>query len=348
MAVAIEGQAVEQKGLVFNIQRFTIHDGPGIRTEIFFKGCPLRCKWCSNPESISPKPQLGIYSEKCIGLDKCGLCVKACLNNIEAVYGNAAAAHMSPPLVFSENLIASANRAECPENCFACAEVCPASALKTWGAGYSVDELLEIVLADRNLYRKSGGGVTLSGGEVMLQWEFARELLHACKSNYIHTCVESALHCPQEHMEAVYEYADMVITDIKHMDSAIHKEFAGVGNDLILKNIKRTAEMGKKLIIRIPVVPGRNDDENNIIATGAFVRDILKNKVIQLQLLPYRKLGTDKYESLNQPYPMGEDFSAPERSVWEPRLLHLVGLLAEMNVPAVAGSNVKYTAGKLT
>ena len=335
---------MEQKGLVFNIQRFTIHDGPGIRTEIFFKGCPLRCKWCSNPESISPKPQLGIYSEKCIGLDKCGLCVEACFNAGDASHRQPAATLSNSPLEFSDNRITSARRGQCPENCFSCAEVCPAAALKIWGAYYTVDELLETILADRSLYRKSGGGVTLSGGEVMLQWEFARELLRACKSNYIHTCVESALHCSQEHMEAVYEYAEMVITDIKHMDSGIHKQFTGVGNDVILRNITRTVEMGKKLIIRIPVVPGHNDDERNIIATGAFVRDVLMNKVIQLQLLPYRKLGADKYDSLSQLYPMGENYSAPERSVWEPRLLYLVGILMEMNVPAVAGSNAKYDA----
>ena len=327
---------MESKGLVFNIQRFTIHDGPGIRTEVFFKGCSLRCKWCSNPESVSVKRQFGFYSEKCIGLDKCSLCVDAC-------------PHKSPPLQFFENRIHSAERGQCsalsPDSkggCTACADACPASAIITWGSEKTVDDLLQTITADRSLYRKSGGGVTLSGGEVMLQWEFARDLLQACKKNYIHTCVESALHCKREHMEAVYEFADMVITDIKHMNTDKHKEFTGAGNELILDNIRRTVELEKKLIVRVPVVPGHNDDDANILATGEFVQNELHNKLIQLQLLPYRKLGTDKYESLNQPYPMGEDFTAPERAEWEPRLLYLTDLLVRAGVPAVAGSNVKY------
>ena len=328
---------MELKGLVFNIQRFTIHDGPGIRTEVFFKGCPLKCKWCSNPESISAKPQLGIYSEKCIGFDKCDLCVAAC-------------PHTSSPLLFHESKIFAAERGGCSafskkgiDGCSACADACPASAIITWGKSYSVGELLDIITADRSLYQKSGGGVTLSGGEVMLQWEFARELLQACKKSYIHTCVESALHCKAEHMESVYEFADMAITDIKHMDTKKHQLYTGVGNEKILENIVRTVEIGKRLIVRIPVVPGHNDDEENILATGEFIRDALQNKIIQLQLLPYRKLGTDKYESLRQRYPMGKNYAPPERSEWEPRLLHLTDLLAGIGVPAVAGSNVKYT-----
>lgn len=329
---------MEPKGLIFNIQRFTIHDGPGIRTEVFFKGCPLRCKWCSNPESISPKPQLGVYPEKCIGIDKCGLCVGACPSE-------------PSPLRFAESKVASAERGRCgdfpsedPDGCFACADACPASALIRWGKRKTVDELLKIIVADRSLYQKSGGGVTLSGGEVMLQWEFATELLRACKENYIHTCVESALFCKLEHMEKVYEFADMVITDIKHMDDEKHKSFTGVGNTLILDNIKRSVELDKKVIVRIPVIPKINDDEENILATGKFIREILNNKVIQLQLLPYRKLGIDKYESLNEPYPMGDGYIAPERPEWEPRLLYLTDLLVNLGVPAVAGSNVKYEA----
>jgi pyruvate formate lyase activating enzyme len=197
------------------------------------------------------------------------------------------------------------------------------------------------VLADRNFYMKSGGGVTLSGGEVTLQWEFAAELLDACKKNYVHTCVESALHCGEEAARSVCEYADMVITDIKHMDSDRHREFTGVGNELIHENILRLAATGKPLVIRIPVVAGHNNDEENIRATGAFIRDKLHNNILQLQLLPYRKMGLEKYASLNEDYPMGEDFVPPERSVWEENILELTEILREYGVPAVAGSNVK-------
>jgi len=320
---------MERTGRVINIQRFTIHDGPGIRTEIFFKGCPLACTWCSNPESLSLKPELGVYPSKCIGLDKCALCVKVC--PLE-----------SSPLEFVDKVVVSAERDKCPEDCFLCASACPASAIIKWGKDRTVDELLKIIVADRGLYQKSGGGVTLSGGEVMLQWQFARDLLHACKMNYIHTCVESALHCSREIMEAVYEYTDLVITDIKHMDDRMHKQYTGVGNKLILENIKQTVLLDKKLVIRIPVIPDRNDDDENILATGAFILDVLKNRVIQVQLLPYRKLGTEKYDSLNRAYPLGSDYVPPERAVWEANLLRLTGLLTDIGVPAVAGSNVKY------
>ena len=223
-----------------------------------------------------------------------------------------------------------------------CATACPASAIIQWGKDYTVDELMKVIVADRSLYQKSGGGVTLSGGEVMLQWEFACELLAACKKSYIGTCVESALHCKQEVMEAVYEHTDIVITDIKSMDDQVHKLHTGVGNKLILENIERTAELGKKLVIRIPVVPDFNDDEENIKASGAFIRDVLKNRVIQVQLLPYRKLGTEKYDSLNRLYPLGSDYTPPDRAVWEANILRLTDLLTDMGIPAVAGSNVKY------
>ena len=321
----------ELKGRIFNIQRFTLHDGPGIRTEIFFKGCSLNCLWCSNPEGLSSKLQLGIYKDKCIGYEKCALCVNACPNDV-------------PPLHFVEGTVASISRSMCPEGCAACAETCPASAVIQWGKDYTTGQLVDIVIADRGLYQKSGGGVTLSGGEVMLQWEFAAELLAACKKNYIHTCVESALYCDSEHMRAVYEYTDLVITDIKHMDTKLHKQYTGAENEVILENIRATAALNKKLVVRIPVIPGYNDDDANILATGRFIHEHLSNCLIQLQLLPYRKMGTDKYDSLAINYPLGDEFIPPEREVWEPNLLRLAGMLCDMGLPAVAGGSVKYNA----
>jgi len=321
---------LEQKGLIVNIQRFTIHDGPGIRTEIFFKGCPLSCKWCSNPESLSMDYELGIYPDKCIGTDKCNFCVKAC-------------PQQDTPLTFANNLLSTIERKKCLDGCNTCTDACPSSAIIRWGKEMTVDELMKVILADRSYYLKSDGGVTLSGGEVMLQWEFARRLLSVCKEHDIHTCVESALHCGREQMEAVYDFTDMVISDIKHMDSKMHKIYTGVGNELILDNLKRTAELNKKMIVRIPVVPDHNDSDENIVATGNFIKKELNNKVIQLQLLPYRKLGTEKYASLNQDYPMGNDYMPQEREVWETNLLRLTALLCDTGVPAVAGSNVKYT-----
>ena len=321
----------ELRGRIFNIQRFTLHDGPGIRTELFFKGCPLNCLWCSNPEGLSPKLQLGIYKDKCIGYDKCALCVKACPSDVS-------------PLLFDDGAVTSIAGTICPDGCAACAEACPASAVKQWGKDYTVGQLVDIVVADRGLYQRSGGGVTLSGGEVMLQWEFASELLAACKKNYIHTCVESALYCDSEHMRAVYEYSDLVITDIKHMNTRLHKRFTGAGNELILANIRETAAMNKKLVVRIPVIPGYNDDDANILTTGRFILDHLTNCLIQLQLLPYRRMGTDKYDSLGIDYPLGDEYVPPEREVREANLLRLAGVLCDMGLPAVAGGSVKYDA----
>ena len=311
-------------GIITNIQKYTIHDGPGIRTEVFFKGCNLRCPWCSNPEGLERKPELGFYPDKCLGEDQCGWCRKACPS--------------PPPL--GTHCASQFDTAKC-RDCLKCAEACPAGAIRVWGRRYSVPELMEEIRKDRSFYDKSGGGVTLSGGEVLLQWEFAAALLRACRDEGIHTCVESALHVPWEHAEAVLRCADMVITDIKHMDSARHKAITGVGNERILDNIRRTAALGKPLVIRTPVVIGYNADEENIRRIGAFLREALGGNILQYQLLPYRKMGTEKYASLRRPYPL-EDYAVPERSEWEPMLRRYAELLrAEYGLPAVAGSGAK-------
>jgi len=311
-------------GIIANIQKYTIHDGPGIRTEVFFKGCPLRCLWCSNPEGLEAGPELGFYPDKCLGEDQCGWCRKAC---------------PAPPPA-GVHVSAQFDTAQC-RDCRRCAEACPAGAIRLWGRRYTVPELMEVIRSDRSFYDKSGGGVTLSGGEVLGQWEFAAALLRACRDEGIHTCVESALHVPWEHAAAVFQYTDMIITDIKHMDPARHKAITGAGNERILANIRRTAALGKPLVIRTPVVPGYNGDEADIRAIGAFLRDELGGNILQYQLLPYRKMGTEKYASLRRPYPL-EDYAVPERSEWEPMLRRYAELLrTEYGLPAVAGSGAK-------
>ncbi|MCF0120277.1 MAG: glycyl-radical enzyme activating protein [Oscillospiraceae bacterium] len=319
----------EHAGIITNIQKYTIHDGPGIRTEIFFKGCTMHCKWCSNPETIAPHIELGMYPTKCVRSDKCGLCLKVCPEEGE-MFG------------FDGDCVLSSLKTtgEC-ESCLRCADVCPNHAIKQWGELMTVEELMKVIRADVNFYNRSGGGVTLNGGEVLVQWEFAAELLKKCREESIQTCVETALNVPTEHMERVYEYTDVVITDIKQMDSAKHREYTGAGNELILKNIRRTVELGKKLIIRTPVVPFHNDSEEDFRRIGEFVRDELGGNIVQYQLLSYKRMGTEKYASLMRPYPM-EDFVQPEREVCERNILFLAEMLREeYGVPAVAGSSAK-------
>jgi pyruvate formate lyase activating enzyme len=318
----------EPYGLVTHIQKYTIHDGPGIRTEIFFKGCPLRCLWCSNPEGLSPRRQIGVYPSKCIGNSNCSLCLKACPEGKN-----------TPIRTHDDHLLEVHEIPECTD-CYTCAHECPSRAIMIWGTKMTVSELMKTILDERSFYIKTGGGVTLSGGEVMLQWEFAGLLLKECKNSSVNTCIESSLHCSPDHMEQVYEYTDLVIADIKHMDTRKHQEYTGVGNERILSNIKRTVELNKPLVIRIPVISGHNNSEENIRATAEFIRDDLNNNIIQLQLLPYRKMGTEKYASLCMPYPMN-DFIPPERSVWEENLIELTEILKEYNIPAVAGAAAK-------
>jgi len=314
------------QGIVFNIQKYTIHDGPGIRTSVFLKGCPLSCKWCSNPESLNPRQELGIYPNKCIGYDKCGLCVKAC------------------PLVdrtalkFDGNRISGVDRDVC-NNCLECGKTCYSGGIKIWGRIMTVDEVMKDILSDRAFYAKSGGGVTLNGGEVAAQWEFALEILRECRRHHINTCVESSLLCKPEILERFYPLTDLLITDIKHMDPVIHLRYTGADNTQILNNIIKTVNASVPTVIRIPIIPDVNNDEENIARTAEFISKKLSNRVIQVQLLPYRKLGTEKYDSLGIEYPMGPDYSMPDREVWEKNILELVELMKTYSVPAVAGSS---------
>ncbi|HPR54942.1 MAG TPA: glycyl-radical enzyme activating protein [Deltaproteobacteria bacterium] len=314
------------RGCVFNIQRFTVHDGPGIRTEIFLKGCPLRCRWCSNPESMKPYPQVGVYAKRCIGVEVCGQCLSVCPEG-DRVFSR------------DEGKISGIDRGLCLD-CLKCADACPSNALMVWGRTYTIDEIMEVVRADTEFYENSGGGVTLSGGDPLVQWEFSREVLKVCRAEGIHTCLETELAIDPATVEKVAPYADLIITDIKHMDPAKHREYTGVDNDRILRNIELLAESNRQLVIRIPVVPGHNDSQENIEATALFIRDRLGGRVAQVQLLPYRQLGVEKYQSLGMDYGM-DGFQVPERTVWEQNILALVELMRSHGVAAVAGSSSK-------
>lgn len=280
---------MSQQGIIFNIQRFTLHDGPGLRTELFLKGCPLRCEWCSNPESWMTYIQQGVYESKCISREKCGLCEEVCPDK--------------SMLNFTDGKLTSIDYSKCT-NCLACYNTCPSDAIKQWGKSMSVEACMKEIRRDKGYYERSGGGVTVSGGEPLLQSDFVAELFKACKNEEIQTCCESSFYADWKDIEKILPYTDLIISDIKHMDTNIHKKYTGVHNDRILANLKRLTSEERDLILRIPIIPNVNDDMDNIKATADFILNELGGRVITLQLLSFMRLGEEKYASLGMPYKM--------------------------------------------
>lgn len=262
------------EGMIFNIQRFSIHDGPGARTTVFFKGCNLKCKWCHNPESITSKSQIEFYPERCIG---CGACFKVCHNG----------AHF-----LDENKIHRINRIKC-DGCLLCTEICYANALVAVGKKVNSDYLLKSILTDELYYKNSQGGVTFSGGECMLQIDFLVEILIKCKDRGIHTAVDTAGNVPWSFFEKIMNVTDLFLYDVKAVDTNRHMELTGVNNDLILQNLRRLSEAGKQIHVRIPFITGYNQDQI------AEIAEILKPLNIEkVEVLSYHKLGNSKYTAL--------------------------------------------------
>jgi pyruvate formate lyase activating enzyme len=290
--------AMKEQGTVFNIQRYTIHDGPGLRTEFFLKGCPLSCKWCGNPESQKFKIEIGVYTSKCIGQDKCGACVEVCPNE--------------GALVFTDGKLTSIDYNKC-NDCLACVDACPTEAIKQWGQVMTVEECMKVIRKDKGYYERSGGGVTVSGGDPLMQSEFVASLFKACKEEGFHTCFESDFHANWKRIEDVLPYTDLFIADIKHMDSEVHKAHTGVPNETILENLRKLSKKNIPIILRTPVIPGFNDFMENMEASADFIVNELGGNVRTLQLLSYMRLGEEKYKSLNLDYPMsGLEFNREE------------------------------------
>ena len=309
-----------EQGIIFNIQRYTINDGPGIRTEIFMKGCPLKCRWCSNPESQRAAIEPGVYSSKCISEDKCGLCITACRQQA---------------LLFAGGGIAGIDRSRCI-GCMKCAAACPSEAVRAWGEKMSLDEVMAVIEKDRAFYEKSGGGVTVSGGEPLVQKEFTRSILKACREAGIHTCLESTFCTDRETAEAAAEYADLVISDIKHMDSEVHKKYTGAGNEKILANLKRLAACGHDMILRIPVIPGINDDAENIERTADYIEDNIGDRLRTLQLLSFMRMGEEKCRSLDRAYEM--DSLQFDREEFQQRVKDIAEYFNSRGIHCVVGT----------
>lgn len=269
------------KGRIFNIQRYSIHDGPGIRTTVFLKGCPLRCLWCQNPEGISPKNELFFNKERCTG---CGRCVETCEKKAITITDS----------------VARTDRKLCI-GCGKCVEVCPNEARQIVGKEVSVEEVVEVVKKDRIFYERSGGGVTLSGGEPLMQPIFVQKLLERCKLDGIHTTLDTSGFASWDTLKEVLKYTDLILYDFKCMDPEKHRVFTGVSNELILENVRRiTSEFSTPIWARIPIIPGYNDDIENIRATASFLTKVLKDRVERVNLLPYHRLGEVKYERLER------------------------------------------------
>lgn len=270
--------------LVTNIQGFSIHDGPGIRTVVFFKGCSLECRWCANPECISPRPETGFVKSLCT---KCGKCAEAC--------PQAAITHKAGKLP-------EIDRNACT-GCGTCCSVCSYSALVLYGKPMTADEIFDIVSRDRMFYESSGGGVTVSGGEALLQPQMVQEIFKKCRNAGIHTCIETSGCAPEANLKLVLPFTDNLLYDLKLMDKTKHKQFTGQPNDLLISNARMAAESGVEMIFRIPLIPGVNDDQKNIDETAEFLRK-MRAASRRIEIMPYHRLGKGKYDSLGKNYTM--------------------------------------------
>lgn len=260
------------QGTIFDIKRYAVHDGPGIRTTIFFKGCPLTCVWCHNPESYALKPEIFYWDDRCI---RCGACIAAC--------PEAALAWKDGGL--------NTDRSRCNE-CGACVCICPTGARELVGYTITVDEVMHEIEKDTLFYEESRGGVTLSGGEPLVQPEFCLALLQRCRSLGIKTALDTSGYAPEETLLAIAKFVDLFLYDIKSMDEERHFAYTGISNTGILRNLKRLDQLGKRIWIRFPLIPGINDDLDHVTQLGEFITTL--SSVEAIHVLPYHRGGEAK------------------------------------------------------
>ena len=293
----------ESRGVVFNIQHYAIHDGPGIRTTVFLKGCPLSCFWCQNPESQDLRPVLFFNAEKCTG---CGMCVDECPEGaVQIVEGRS-----------------ETDRKQCKGH-GKCADICPAEARSLMGRYVTAGEVFKEVNEDVLFYENSGGGFTLSGGDPLAQPDFSISILKLCKDAGIHTAIDTCGFASWETLKTILEYVDLVLFDFKQMDRDQHKKYTGVSNELILENAKKIhQELALPMLARVPLLPGYNDSEENLEQTAAFIAGNL-GEGITVHLLPYHRLGETKYERMEAPekvipiQPPGDEYMEKVKTIFE-------------------------------
>ena len=276
----MDNERLNSKGIVFNIQRFSLQDGPGIRTTVFLKGCPLKCWWCSNPESQAMYPEVAHSTALCT---QCGECVKNC---------------PTQAISLAERGV-RIDRKLC-KNCATCVSVCYAGALKVYGEEMSTAEVIGEVEKDVAYYRNSEGGVTLSGGEPLAQPNFAISLLKQCQKSGLHTVVDTCGYVAQEVLKRVLRYTDLVLYDLKHANGLTHKRLTAVSNKRILNNLKLVAQSGVGVIVRVPIISDINDSLENMTAIARYVASLTTVK--EVNLLPYHRFGVGKYEMLDSTY----------------------------------------------
>lgn len=280
-------------GLIFDIQKFCVHDGPGIRTTVFFKGCPLRCSWCHNPESNRTEKELLYAAHTCVG---CGACAEVCPMQ----------AHTPTP-------VHTVDRAVCAV-CGKCAEICPTQALSIVGKEMNADEIMREVLRDRSFYEASGGGLTLSGGEVFLQFDFAMELLKSAKEHGLHTCVETCGFTEKDKLLRLAAFTDLFLYDWKCTDFELHKRYTGVGNREILENLRALNGIGASVILRCPIIPNVNDTAEHLDGIAVLAESLACIEAVELE--PYHALGTDKAKRIGTSQERFPDPTAGEIEGW--------------------------------
>lgn len=282
-------QVDSKMGFVFNVQRYSVHDGPGIRTIIFLKGCPLHCHWCSNPESQHPEPELAYNRSKCIGVTECFRCQKACTFGAisEAADGKI-----------------SIDRQKCTK-CFRCVLMCPSKSMHVFGKMMNAKEVLDSIESESLFYARSGGGITISGGEPLHQIDFVEEIFKEAKRRHIDVTMETCGFAEWEKLQRAAGYMKSILFDIKSIDPVKHKEYTGVSNELILQNLQRLRETypNLQILVRTPLIPGFNDTEEDIGAILAFIKDMPN---LQYEILPYHRMGQQKYDYLDRDYLMAD------------------------------------------